>query len=826
LVPGQKETGTQLSNSFIGDLTGPFLAPQKTTSSIELIEGEHTLVISSKTGIGQPVRRQEDFRLLTGKGCYSDDFNFPRQTYAVMVRSPYAHAGVRSIDKTAATGMPGVLAVLTARDLLDDGLQAIPHSVGTRHPADITLENKDGSPPFIPPHFPMTADEVHHCGEIVAMVVATTLSVAKDGAEAIAVDYEPEPSVTHSVTAVQPGAPVARRDATSNISIDAEVGDPLATSAAFARAAHVVKFTTWVQRIAGVPMEPRAATGTYDPSSGRYTLYAGIGGAVRPKQDLAKILGVPEDKVRVVMREVGGNFGTRGSFNPEFALVTWAARHVGRPVKWTCERQEAFLCDYQARDLAVDAELALDHDGRFLAMRGSNIANVGAYPISYGPLAKGVEIMTSIYHVPAVHFRATAAITNTLPTRPYRSSGRPEVMFVMERLIDLAARQCGFDRLELRRRNLVPESAMPYRNPFGMVYDSGAYHQVMESVLALGDWTGFPARRSEARKRGKYRGIGVSNYVDTATGTPRERAEVTVLPDGVVEVVVGTVSNGQGHETSFAQLIGEWLGVPIDSVRLVTGDTDRVSVGGGSHSGRALRLASIVMLNASRDIIARGTQIASHVLEAAPADLEFADGRFQLKGTDRSLGIFEVAAEALRRNDLPDELRGPLTAESDETVNLASFPYGCHVCEVEVDPETGVVELIRYSAVDDVGRAVNPLIVHGQIHGGITHGLGQALSENCIYDRETGQLLSGSLLDYALPRADRLPFFTTELSEIPTPTHPLGIRPAGEGGTTPALGVLINAIVDAVAEFGVTHIEMPATPERVWRAIHRNADAG
>jgi carbon-monoxide dehydrogenase large subunit len=777
---------------------------------------------STKTGIGQPVRRREDFRLLTGRGCYSDDFSFPGQAYAVMVRSPHAHARIRSIDTSVATAAPRVLSVLTGRDLLEEGLQAIPHSVGTRHPADITLENKDGSPPFIPPHFPMTAEEARHCGEIVAMVVGTTLAAAKDGAELVAIDYEALPAVTHSVTAVDPGAPLARGDATSNISIDAEVGEPAGTNAAFAEAAHIVKFTTWVPRIAGVPMEPRASTGIYDPATGRYTLYAGIGGAVRPKQDLAKILGVADDQVRVVMHEVGGNFGTRGSFNPEFALVTWAARRIGRPVKWTCERSEAFLCDYQARDLAVEAELALDHEGNFTAMRGSNIANSGAYPISYGPLAKGVEIMSSIYHVPAVHFRARAAITNTLPTRPYRSSGRPEVMFVMERLIDLAARQCGFDRLELRRRNLVPESAMPYRNPFGMVYDSGAYHRVMDRVVALGDWAGFSARRAEARQRGKYRGIGVANYVDTATGTPRERAEVTVLPDGVVEVVVGTVSNGQGHETSFAQLIGEWLGVPIDTVRLVTGDTDRVSVGGGSHSGRALRLASIVMLNASREIIAKGLHIASHALEAAPADLEFADGRFRVKGTDRSLGIFEVAAEALRRNDLPDQLRGPLGAESDETVNLASFPYGCHVCEVEVDPDTGVVDIARYTAVDDVGRAVNPLIVHGQIHGGITHGLGQAISEYCIYDPSTGQLLSGSLLDYALPRADRLPFFTTELSEVPTPTHPLGLRPAGEGGTTPALGVVVNAVVDALAEFGVTHIEMPVTPERVWRAIHRN----
>ena len=777
---------------------------------------------ATKSGIGQPVRRREDFRLLTGKGCYSDDVNLAGQAYAVMVRSPHAHARIRSIDKTVAEKAPGVLAVLTGRDLFDDGLQAIPHSVGTRHPADVTLANKDGSPPFIPPHFPMVTTEAHHCGEIVAIVVAESLAAAKDGAELVAVDYEALPAVAHSLAAVAPKAPLARTDGRANISVDAELGDKPATDAAFATAAHVVKFTTWIPRIVGVPMEPRAAISAYEPETGRYTLYAGMGGAVRPKQDLAKTIGVSEDKVRVVMQDVGGNFGTRGGFNPEFALVAGAARRVGRPVKWTCERSEAFVCDYQARDLAVEAELALDRDGNFLAMRGFNTSNVGAYPISYGPLAKGVEIMSSIYHVPAVHFRARAAITNTLPTRPYRSSGRPEVMFVVERLIDLAARQCGFDRLELRRRNLVPESAMPYRNPFGMVYDSGAYHKVMERVIALGDWAGFPARRAEARARGNYRGIGVSNYVDTATGTPRERAEVTVLPDGIVEVVVGTVSNGQGHETSFAQLIGEWLGVPLDSVRLVTGDTDRVAVGGGAHSGRALRLASIVMLNASRDIIAKGTQIAGQMLEAAAADLEFADGRFRVKGTDRSIGIFEAAAAALHRNDLPDELRGPIAAESDETVNLASFPYGCHVCEVEVDPDTGVVEIVHYAAVDDVGRAVNPLIVHGQVHGGITHGLGQALSEYCVYDRDTGQLLSGSLLDYALPRADRVPFFTTELSEVPTPTHPLGIRPAGEGGTTPALGAVVNAIVDALAEFGVTHIEMPATPARVWRAIHDN----
>ncbi|HEX4173836.1 MAG TPA: xanthine dehydrogenase family protein molybdopterin-binding subunit [Acetobacteraceae bacterium] len=772
-------------------------------------------------GIGQPVRRREDRRLLTGRGRYSDDINVSGQGYAVMVRSPHAHALIRGFDLAAASAAPGVLAVLTGRDLLADGLKPIPHAVRTGHPADIQLENANGSPPYIPPHYPMAADEVRHVGDIVALVVATSRSAAQDAAALIVVDYAGLAAVVHSRQAVAADAPLAWADAASNICLDAWVGDAAATDAAFASAAHVVRFSTSVQRIAGVTMEPRAAVGEFDPATGGYTLHAGAGGAVRPRHDMAVVLGVADEDVRMVMHDVGGNFGTRGASNPEFALVLWAAKRVGRAVKWTCERGEAFLSDYQARDLSADAELALDADGNFLAMRGTNMVNSGAYPVSFGPLHKGVEIMTSIYHVPAVHFRACATLTNTAPTRPYRSSGRPEAMFVTERLIDLAARCCGFDRIELRRRNLVPASAMPYRNPFGLEYDSGHYHEVMERVLALADWSDFDARRAEARQRGRCRGIGVANYVDTATGVPRERAEITVQPEGVVEVVIGTVSSGQGHETSFCQLVSQWLGVPLDSVALVQGDTARVSVGGGSHSGRALRLGSIVMLGASNQIIEKGLRIAGQMLEASTADIDFADGRFTVKGTDRSIGLFEVAAAAVQRNDLPDDLRR-LDGIGDETVNLAAFPYGCHVCEVEVDPETGVVAIVHYAAVDDVGRAVNPMIVHGQVHGGIAHGIGQALLENVYYDPQTGQLLSGSLMDYAIARAHELPNYATELSEVPSPTHPLGIRPAGEGGTTPALAAVINAIVDALAEFGVTHIEMPAMPERVWRAIHAN----
>lgn len=776
--------------------------------------------IANATWIGRSVRRREDPRLLAGRGRYSDDMNLPGQAHAVMVRSPHAHARIVAIDTTAARHAPGVLAVLTGADMLSDGLKPIPHAVWSRHPAELQLPNSDGSQAFIPPHNIMATDEVRHVGEIVATVIATTLAVAKDAAELVQVEYRVLPAITRALAAAAADAPPVRGDG-GNVCIDSLVGDAAATEAAFANAAHTASFTTWIPRVAGVPMEPRAALGEYDPAGGHYTLHAGAGGAHQPKQHLAGVLGVDDSKVRVVMHDVGGNFGTRGAFNPEFAHVAWAARRVGRPVKWTCLRSEAFVCDYQARDLEATAELALDAEGRFLAMRGSVISNVGAYPISFGPIQKGVEIISSIYDVPSVCFRARAAMTNTPPTRPYRSSGRPEVMYVMERLIDIAAHNSGLDRIELRRRNLVAESAMPYRNPFGMLYDSGAYRDVMERALELADWNGFPARRAEAKSRGKCRGIGVANYLDTATGVPRERAEVTVMPEGIVEIVIGTVSQGQGHDTSFAQLMTEFLGVPMETVRFVTGDTARVKFGGGAHSGRALRLGSIVMHKASGEIIEKGLRIASHVLEADAADLTFADGRFTVTGTDRSIHLFEVAQAAATRSDLPEDLRGKLDAISDETVPQASFPYGCHVCEVEIDPDTGVVSVVRHTAVDDVGRAVNPMIVHGQVHGGIVQGLGQALCEQAFYDPESGQLLSGSFMDYTMPRADMFPFFDAEMSEVPSTTHPLGIRPAGEGGTTPALAVLVNAVVDALSDYGLVHVEMPVTAERVWRAIHR-----
>jgi carbon-monoxide dehydrogenase large subunit len=767
-------------------------------------------------GIGKPVLRKEDSRLLTGGGCYSDDVNLPGQAYTCFVRSPHAHARIVRVDATAALAAPGVIAVLTGRDTVADGVKPITHTPVPANPHEEVIRPRDVR--FVAPHPPMDADRARFVGAIVAMVVADTPAAARDAAERVRVDWEPLPAVTGSLAAAAPDAPIIWAEAKSNVCVDTKAGDPAAVERAFARAAHVVTFETWVHRVTGVPMEPRAAVGVWDAASGRYTVHAGAGGLGRTQTGVAGALGVPESAVRVTAREVGGNFGTRNSCYAEFVLVAWAARRLGRPVKWTGDRREAFMADYGGRDLAVRAELALDGDGTFLGFRSANTSNVGAHAVSFNPLNKGMAIATTVYHVPAVSMHGRAVVTNTSPTTPYRSAGRPEVMFVIERLIDLAARRHGFDRVELRRRNLVPAGAMPYRNGFGVVYDSGDYRAALDRAVELADWAGFERRRAEARRRGRYRGIGVANYLELNTGFPRERAHITVRPEGWVELVLGTLSSGQGHATSFAQLLVEWLGVDLASVRLITGDTDVTVVGGGAHSARALRLAAIVMAKASDQIVEKGTRIAAWMLEASAADIEFSGRRFTVRGTDRAVDLFQVAAAAAR-GDAPPECRGALDGTSDETMPQPSFPYGTAVCEVEVDPETGVVELVRYTTVDDCGRAVNPMILHGQTHGGIAQGVGQALWEWCAYDAETGQLLSSTMMDYAMPRADMLPTFTTEISEVPSTSHPLGLRGGGEGGTTPALGAVVNAIVDALGELGVEHIEMPATSERVWQAI-------
>src|SRR5438128_7193285 len=663
---------------------------------------------TAREGFGKPVLRKEDARLLVGAGCYSDDVNLAGQAYACFVRSPHAHARIRRIETAAALATPGVIAALTGMDAAADGVKPLTHSPIPMNPHEHIIGTHDVV--FVAPHPPMPLDGARFVGEVVAMVVADTPAAARDGAERVVVDWAPLPAVTASRTAAGPNAPRLYDGAASNVCVDSEVGDSAAVDRAFSQAAHVVRFETWVQRVTGVPMEPRAAIGVWEPSSGRYTVYAGAGGLGRTRTGVAGALGVPESAVRVMAGDVGGNFGTRNSCYPEFALVAWAARRVGRPVKWTSERREAFLADYHGRDLAVRAELALDAQGRFLALRAANTSNVGAHAVSFHPLNKGMALTGTVYRVPAVSIRGRAVVTNTSPTTPYRSAGRPEIMFVTERLIDLAARRHGFDRLELRRKNLVPASAMPYRNAAGTLYDSGDYLAAFDRAVVLADWAGFAARRAEARRRGRHRGIGVASYIELNTGFPRERAHITGRPEGSVAVVVGTLPSGQGHATSFAQLVVEWLGVELSQVRLVTGDTDATVVGGGAHSARALRLAAVVMAKASDQIVEKGRRIAAWLLEAAEADVDFSARRFTVKGTDRSVDLFEVAA-ATFRHDAPENCRGPLDGLSDETMPAPSFPYGTAVCEVEVDPETGMVELVRYTTVDDRGPAVTPMIL-------------------------------------------------------------------------------------------------------------------
>ena len=782
---------------------------------------------SVPNGIGQPVRRKEDRRLLTGQGRYVDDITLPNMAHAVLVRSPYAHARIVSIDKAAASAAPGVLAVLTGADYRADGLTPIPHNVGLMRPPDLAVRLRDVAP-VATPHYPMPSETVRFVGEPVVIVAAETIEQAKDAAERVDVVYDVLPAVVRAADAVKPDSPQLWDQAPSNLCVTIEAGDEAATAEAFARAEHIVRLDTWAQRVTGVPMEPRTGLAEYDAGTGCYTLHSGSGrGVANLRLALAQVLGVPAEQVRVVCGDMGGNFGTRNFFYPEYAILAWAARRVGRPVKWTCERGEALLSDYQGRDLEVACELALDANGRFLAVRGENLSNLGAYAASLVSLQKGLGLMSGVYHIPAAYFRGSAAVTNTVPTTPYRSAGRPEVIFALERLIDIAADQLGHDPVALRRRNMIVPAMQPYANPLGLTYDSGDYEQAMDTALTLSDWAGFAARRTQSKQRGRLRGIGIANYVEITSGFPRERTEITVGAEGRVELVMGTMASGQGHETSFAQLVTEWLGVPFDSIDYVAHDTARVQAGGGSHSGRSMKLATTIIGSATDEIIDKGRRIAGALFETSVDDIEFDDGRYRVAGTDREIGIFDVAKAAQTRTDLPLDLQGTLAAISDQTVPVASFPYGTQVCEVEVDPETGCVEIVGYVAVDDVGRAINPMILHGQTHGGIAQGVGQALLEHCHYDTANGQLLTASFMDYAMPRADLFPAIVSALSEVPSPTNRLGVRSGGEGGTTPALAVVINAIVDALADLGVRHIEMPATPERVWRAIRTaTANAG
>lgn len=772
--------------------------------------------------IGQRVRRNEDERLLTGRGRFSDDFSLPGQTHAVMVRSPHAHAVIARIDTEAARQMPGVLGVFTGADCEADGLSEIPHNPLPKTQFDLKLHGPGGTVPFIGRHALLPLDKARYVGEAIVMVVAETRAQASDAAEAVEIDYDPLPAVTNTAEAAKADAPRIWDQTPDNVFIETFFGDEQETEAAFAKADHVVKMGFHVDRVTGVPMEPRSALGLYDAETGRTTLYAGSGGVVRQKREIVEVLNEKPDNVRLLAYDVGGNFGTRNRVYVEFGLVAWAARKVARPVKFTCDRSESFVSDYQGRDLVTDLELALDKDGTFLGLRASNLSNVGARCVSLSPLSKGSGIVTGSYRIPAAWLRSRATFSNTPPTNAYRSSGRPEAIFAIERLIDTAAHELGFDAVELRRRNLVADDEMPYRNAIGMVYDSGKYTKSLDMAMDLADWPGFGARRGAAKARGKLLGRGLAHYVESSIGTPVEQAQIHVLPDeDRIDVVVGTQPSGQGHETSFAQVAAEWLGVELDKVRIVVGDTDIVKVGGGSHSGRSMRMAGTVIVKAADTLIARAKRLAAHALEASEVDIEFADGRLTVAGTDRGLSLFELAARA-NDSTIPDDLRaelgGGLSAVEDNEMHTPVFPNGCHVCEVEIDEDTGQVDITRYAAVDDVGRAINPLIVDGQTHGGIVQGVGQAMWEQCVFDPD-GQPLCGSFMDYGMPRADHFPSLDTALNEVPSPTNPLGVKAGGEGGTTPALGVIVNAVVDALRDYGVRDMKMPITPLKVWQAM-------
>jgi carbon-monoxide dehydrogenase large subunit len=770
------------------------------------------------SAIGQPVRRKEDERLLTGKGRYTDDFSLEGQTFAALVRSPYPHARIVRIDTTAAKAMPGVLLVLTGQDCQADGLKAIPHSPVPSTHFDMKLTARGGKPVFPGRHMLLPHDKARYCGEPVAMVVAETRNQAMDAVEAVEVEYEELPFTVQTEDALKPGRAALWDETPDNVLVDTQFGDKEATDRAFEKAAHIVKSSFNIRRVTAVTMELRSALGDYDKATGRYTLYCGGGSAVKQKHEMAGMFGIPVDKMRVLSYDIGGNFGSRNRPYVEYGLVIWAAGKIQRPVKYTATRSEAFLTDYQGRDLITNVEVAFDKSGHILAMRADNLSNVGSVCVSLSPLSKGSGLITGTYLIPAATLRSRAVFTNTMPTNAYRSSGRPEVTYAIERLMDKAADQLGIDRIKIRRMNLIPPEAMPYRNAVGMLYDSGTYEANLDQAMKLADWDGFKQRKREAKKRGKLLGLGMAIYVESSIGAPKERAEITVKPNGVVDVVIGTQPAGQGHETSFAQVVADMISVPVKAINIIIGDTDIVSVGGGSHSGRSMRHAGTVIVKTVPELIDKGKRIAALALNVQPDKIEFADGRFSSELSNRSFDFLELAKETARLT-LPPELKDGLAAACTNEMHEPVFPNGCAICEIEIDPETGHPTITRYSTVDDVGRCINPLIVHGQTHGGIAQGVGQAMWELCYVDPESGQPLTGSFMDYGMPHAHTLPSFRAEIVEVLSPTNPLGIKAGGEGGTTPALAVIVSGVVDALRDYGVRDISMPTTPFTIWQTI-------
>ncbi len=774
-----------------------------------------------ETYIGRALPRFEDRRLVTGRGRFTDDFSFDGQAFAAFVRSPHAHARIDRIDAAAAM-TDRVIAVFTAADYAATGGQGIAHMPNPAGTHDIKVRaftGPDRQTPFDAPHPPLAVDRVRYVGEPVAIVIAETRAAAQDAGERVEVHYRPLPAVTDAIAAAATGAPLVHDEIAGNIALATTFGDHAGAERAFADAHLVVAETFRNQRVASAHMEPRAAIGAYDEASGMYTLLTGSQGAVRVQQTIAACLGVAPERVRALTHDVGGAFGLLNNAYPEQVTVVWAARQVGRPVKWTGDRSQAFLTDYQGRDLVTEAKLALDSDGRFLALAVVMTGNVGAHGVTYVPLSNAYRVTPTVYDIPIAAVTILGVLTNTVPTAPFRGAGRPEATFVIERLIDVAARRLGVDRVALRRRNLIRRAQLPYCSATGLTYDSGDFRSNMESVAKIADWSGFAIRRREARKRGMLAGIGIANYVESPVGQPNEYVRVTVRSEREVEVVAGTQSSGQGHETAFAQVLADRFGITPDEVKLVTGDTAIVSAGGGTHSDRSMRLVGTLLVEASERIVAQAARVFAALAGCAAHEVNFDDGYFVSPHSNRRFDIFDIAAAIATEPALTPELRVPLTSEANFVGRIPAYPTGSAICEVEIDPQTGAVTIKRYASVDDCGQPINPMILHGQVHGGIAQGAGQALSEAVVHDPASGQVVSGSFMDYGMPRADMLPSFTVALAEDPTGGNPLRVKGGGEAGITPAPAAIMNAVVDALADLGIERLDMPATPARVWAAI-------
>ena len=766
----------------------------------------------NKFGIGQPVPRVEDPRFITGRGRYVDDYELPRQCHGVVVMSPHAHARIKRIDTAKAKAAPGVLAVLTGADVAADKLGGF---------APPMPEDMGGPKGFRTLRAILEAGKVRAVGDRVAFVVAETPTQARDAAELIEIDYEPLPAVVAVEDAVKPGAPAVWDEAPNNIAFTLMMGNKEATDAAFAKPAHIVSLKLQNTRVTANSIEPRAAIGQYHPDSDSYTLYSTSQNPHGTRSAVAgQVLKIPETKLRVISPDVGGGFGMKFGGYPEDALVVWASRRVGgRPVRWVSTRSEGLLGDTQGRDQIVTGELALDDRGKILGLRVNALHAMGSHVFGAAVVVPlyALRLAPGVYRIPAVHAVGRAVFTNTVPLAPYRGAGRPEATFLIEQLLDRAARVVGVDAVEIRRRNFIPASAMPHKVQTGITYDSGDFVHVMDECLKLADWDGFNKRATASKKNGKLRGRGIGYFLEEAA-VFNDRMVLRFDPSGMLTILAGTHSHGQGHQTVYAQMASEWLGVPFDNIRFVQGDTDAVPMGRGTYGSRSMHIGGNALKRASDSIIDKAKPMAATMLEAAPGDLEFKDGSFRIVGTDRALPLTEVAKAFYRPVMLPPQFDVGLEASGTFAAEPPNYPNGCHVCEVEIDPDTGAVTLERYAAVDDVGKIMNQLLCEGQIHGGVAQGAGQALMEAIVFDA-AGQLVTGSFQDYAMPRAMDLPDLTSELTEVPAKTNPLGVKGAGEAGATGAPPAIIGAILDALKPLGVEHIDMPATPSRVWAAI-------